>query len=316
MEPISLSLDITAALPDDVTQGQNLSIAAWAFAPDRAQEPGRQPEVIALLNGGTYDKRYFHAQIPGHSGYSMAEHLRDLGHVVILLDHLGIGESSRAPDQMQVTRQVAAMANHAAVQQCYERLRAGTLDPSIAPMPAFLKVGGGHSMGGMQTITQQANHATYDRVLVLGYTAIGVHLTVGGALVSVHPGELDPSQPDYSLRDRSFLRSTFHWEDVPDAVLAADDALLVDVPYVLSTQSIMAGIVTQDAGRIAVPVYICLGETDVSPDPHAEPGFYKGSPDVTLHILPRSGHCQNFASTRAVMWDRIDAWIRSIPQES
>ena len=314
MEPIRLGLDVSEALPSEITQGCSLSIAAWVFAPDRARDPERQPAVIALLNGGTYDKRYFHTRIPGHPGYSMAEHLRNLGHVVILLDHLGIGESSRAPDQMQVTRQVAAMANHAALEQCYTRLRAGTLDPSLPPMPAFLKVGGGHSMGGMQTITQQANHATYDRVLVLGYTAIGVHLTVGGALVGVDPGELDPSQPDYSLRDRRFLRSTFHWEDVPDAVLAADDALLVDVPYVLSTQSIMAGIVAEDAGRIDVPVYICLGQREVSPDPHAEPGFYKGSPDVTLHILPRSGHCQNFASTRAVMWDRIDAWIRSIPQ--
>ncbi len=57
-------------------------------------------------------------------------------------------------------------------------------------------------------------------------------------------------------------------------MLAADDALLVDVLYVLSTQSIIAGIVAEDAGRIDVPVYICLGERDVSPDPHAGPGYY------------------------------------------
>jgi pimeloyl-ACP methyl ester carboxylesterase len=312
MSYAALRLDVSADLPADITRGEKIEISAWVFAPDPAKLSAR-PFVTALLNGGTYDKRYFHVQIPGHPGYSMAEHLRDLGHVVILLDHLGVGESSRSPNQMGVTRQVAAAANHAAVLQCYDRLRAGTLHPSLGPISDFLKVGGGHSMGAFQSITQQAEHATYERLLVLGYTAIGVHLTLGGQLHSADPGPLDFSKPDYALRDRSQLRSTFHWEDVPDAVVAADDALLVEVPYVLSTQSITGGIVSGDAGRITVPVYICLGERDVSPDPHAEPSFYKSSPDVTLHILPRSGHCQTFASTRTVMWDRIDGWVKSIP---
>jgi len=86
----------------------------------------------------------------------------------------------------------------------------------------------------------------------------------------------------------------------------------VEVPCVLSRQSTMMGIVTEDAGRIDVPVYICLGERDVSPDPHAEPGYYRASSDVTLHILPRSGHCQNFATTRGEMYARIGGWIRSL----
>lgn len=312
MSYIPLSLDVTDNLTPEITAGERLSIATWIFLP-KPENLGELPSVVTLLNGGTYDKRYFHVEIPGHPGYSMAEHLCNKGHIVILADHLGIGESSRSPNQMAVTRQVAAAANHAAVEQIYDRLRTGDLDPSFPAIPDFLKVGGGHSMGGFQSITQQAKHKTYDRLLVLGYTAIGVHLTIDGQLVSAHPGELDLTQPDYGRRDRSTLRQTFHWEDVPDAVLAADDALLVDVPYVLSTQSITKGIVSEDAGRIDIPVYINLGERDVSPDPYAEPSYYKKSKDITLHILPRSGHCQNFASTRHEMWDRIDLWIKSIP---
>jgi pimeloyl-ACP methyl ester carboxylesterase len=268
--------------------------------------------VIALLNGGTYDKRYFHFEVPGRGDYSMAEFLAARGHVVILLDHLGVGESSRVARQMAATRQVAARANHAAVVEFAGRLRAGTLDPSIAAMPEFTLVGGGHSMGGMATITQQAECSTYDRVLILGYTAIGVHLTIDGALVSADPGPLDASQPDYRLVDRAPLHEGFHWDDVPADVIAFDDTLRVEVPYVLSMESISTGIVSADAGRIDVPVYICLGERDVSPDPYAEPSYYKASPYVTLHILPRSGHCQNFASTRTEMYDRIDRWIRSL----
>ncbi len=304
---IPLKLDVASALPPELTAGPGAFISAWVFPP--LTPPQGVPTVVALLNGGTYDKRYFHVEIPGRSGYSLAEHLAARGHFVVLLDHLGVGESSRASDQKRVTRQVAALANHAALLQVYEALRWGELDPSLPPVRQFLKIGGGHSMGGMQVITQQAAFGDFDRLLVLGYTAAGVHLTVGGHLVSADPGPVDHTKPDYWLADRHFLRSSFHWEDVPDDVLVVDDALLVEVPNVLSTQSITGGIVTDDASRVEVPVYICLGEHDVSPDPHAEPSFYSASRDITLHILPRSGHCQNFASTRLQMYDRIHRWI-------
>ena len=306
-EPLDLRIDVAGVLPAEVPGGEPLHIAAWVFLPDRALV---RPSVITLLNGGTYDRRYFHFAVPERTDYSLAEYLRARGHIVILPDHLGIGASDRAKVQMLATRQVCAAANHAAVETIYERLRSGALAPEFPAVPDFLKIGGGHSMGGFQTITQQAAHRTYDGCLILGYTAHGVHLTIGGQLISAHPGELDPTQPDYAMRDRSLLRSTFHWDDVPGDVLAVDDDLLVEVPYVLSTQSITEGIVRDDAARIDVPVYINLGERDVSPDPHAEPGFYRASRDITLHILPRSGHCQNFANTRLEMFGRIDRWVR------
>lgn len=312
MHQTALSVDVTDLLPADVAAGQRLAIAAWVFAPEATEPHVGRPVVTALLNGGTYDKRYFHFEVPGRTGYSAAQSLCDRGHVVILLDHLGVGESSRSRNQMLVTRQVGAAANHAALEEIYRRLRAGTLDPAIAAMPDFLKAGGGHSMGGMVAITQQAEHRTYDRLLVLGYTAVGVHLSIGGKLVAADRGPLDTGKPDYTWADRSMLREGFHWEDVPDDVVAVDDALQVEVPYMLSAQSLATGIVTQDAARIDVPVYICLGERDVSPDPYAEPSYYRGTRDVILHILPRSGHCQSFASTRHEMYERIDGWLRSI----
>jgi pimeloyl-ACP methyl ester carboxylesterase len=308
----AVRVDVTDALPSEVTQGSRLSIAAWVFAPRTPTLVGGKAVVLSLLNGGTYDKRYFHFAVPGERGYSCAEALRDQGFFVILLDHLGVGESSRAPVEKKVTRQIAALANHAAVERIHGRLREGEFDPAIPPLPDFLKVGGGHSMGGFQTITQQANHRTYDRVIILGYTAIGVHLTIGDQVTSADRGPISPDEPDYFLHDRAYLHKSFHWDDVPPHVIALDDSLNVDVPCVLSRQSTMMGIISEDAGRIDAPVYICLGERDVSPDPHAEPSYYRNSPDVTLHILPHSGHCQNFATTRGEMYGRIGGWIKSI----
>jgi Alpha/beta hydrolase family len=305
---VALKLDVTGALPADVVGDQPKHVSAWIFLPDPAAMPDT-PTVVSLLNGGTYDKRYWHFSVPGEDGYSAAEFLRNCGHVVILTDHLGIGESSRGADQMKVTRQVAAAANHAAIEQIYAKLRDGSLADGFPPLRDFVKIGGGHSMGGMQTITQQAEHGTFDGCLILGYTAYGVHLHFGDQVVSAHPGELDFSQPDYDKRDRKLLHKSFHWDDVAPHVIEADDALNVEVPYILSTQAISEGIVRDDAAKLRVPLYICLGERDVSPDPHREPSYYTGSTDITLHILPRSGHCQNFATTRTQMYQRMHRWI-------
>jgi len=152
---------------------------------------------------------------------------------------------------------------------------------------------------------------TYDLIAVLGYTAIDVHVHVNGALVNADPGPMDDTEPDYWMLDRATVHATFHW-DVSSEVLAYDDSICVGVPNILRMQAMITGIVSEDAGRIEVPVFICLGERDISPDPHAEPSYYKRSTDVTLHILPRSGHCHHFASTRNMMWHRVDGWIKSV----
>jgi len=94
--------------------------------------------------------------------------------------------------------------------------------------------------------------------------------------------------------------------------MLADDALATETPTKIGLESTRTGIAVEAAAKIDVPVYMCLGARDVSPDPHAEPGFFRACTDFTLHILPRSGHCQNFASTRHLMWDRMHSWARSI----
>ncbi|MDY0008034.1 MAG: hypothetical protein RBS22_14530, partial [Spongiibacteraceae bacterium] len=71
MSYIPLRIDVTDALPADITQGQKLAISAWLFLPD-STKLGKKPTVISLLNGGSYDKRYFHCVIPGREGYSVS----------------------------------------------------------------------------------------------------------------------------------------------------------------------------------------------------------------------------------------------------
>jgi alpha-beta hydrolase superfamily lysophospholipase len=314
--PIDLRFDVTSALPPDVTDGQTVTVSAWLFYPRDLTLLGENPVSMTLTAGGSYDKRYHHAVIPGHPGYSAAAHLAAQGNVVLLTDHLGTGQSTRLPQQRNATRHIAARANHAAVMQFHERLAAGDLDPGLPPIPDILRLGGGHSMGGMLTILQQAAHQSYDGVMIMGYTADAVHFTLHGQRLRAADHIPTGDVPDYSTNDRAALRQGFHWDDVPDAVIAADDAMAVETPSCIGLDSIRAHIVKDEAGRISVPVYICLGERDVSPDPHAEPGYYRSSPDITLHILPRSGHCHTFAGTRRHMWNRMHHWARLLAERA
>lgn len=94
MSFISVKIYVTAALPADGAEGGKVEIAAWIFPPSPAKEPAK-PTTIALLNGGTDDKRYFHFEVPGRRGYGAAAALADCGHLVILPDRLGIFSSYR-----------------------------------------------------------------------------------------------------------------------------------------------------------------------------------------------------------------------------
>ena len=303
-----LVLDVSDTIPAKVNHGAPTHIAVRVFFPEK-QNLAQRPAVVCALNGGTYDWRYFHVQVPGENDYSVAEFLAAAGHIVVLPDHLGIGDSSRVAEPMLANRHVVAAACHGAMEQIFLQLSSGEIAEDLPAISEFDRVGVGHSMGAMQTITQQANHQTYDRIAVLGYTAKGVHLHINGQLVSADPGPISEDEPPYSLPDRQLLRASFHWEDVPEHVLAVDDQLLVEVPTTIGKQASTGGIVTGDAAKIAVPVFIALGERDVSPLPHMEPYFYSASRDVQLFILPKSAHCHSFASTRGQLNRRLLRWL-------
>lgn len=308
---LDLTFDVTASLPAEATEGTQVLLSGLVCLPPARALPAASPRAMALLAGGSYDKRYHDAQVPGHSGYSAAEHLAAQGNVVLLLDHLGVGASTRLPDQKRATRHVCALAAHAACSQFFELVVAGNLAASLPPLPDLVRIGGGHSMGGMQIIIQQADHRSFDAVMIMGYTAEGVHFTMGGRKMRA-ADHIPTDGPDYNRNDRAPLHEGFHWQDVPADVIAYDDGLAVETPSCIGLDSIRTRIVADEASRIDVPVYICLGERDVSPDYHAEPSYYRASRDVTLHVLPHSGHCQSFASTRHQMWDRMNHWAAGV----
>ena len=82
-------------------------LSAWVFPPEHVDGP---VPLLFCLPGGSYTKAYWHLEVPGRPGYSFAEHLARAGMLVVAVDHLGVGESSRHSRAIDLTPEVIAAA--------------------------------------------------------------------------------------------------------------------------------------------------------------------------------------------------------------
>ncbi len=290
--------------------GEQASLAATYYPARTAAAAGA---VLVCLPGGTYSREYWDLTIPGHRGYSFADFATGNGYAVVTIDPLGTGESSKPVRDFAFT-DIAA-----------------TLACAVSALPDLTgnhgrPVAVAHSLGGYLAITQQSLFSSYAGMAVLGCT--NQHVT---------PLNLDPAfiarsatpqgraelareilsalpQP-YFEGPREYLQSWFHLADVPADVVAADSVAAKSlVPRVFGT-AMIPGVVAEHAARIDVPVLIGYGVVDVSPDPRAEAGLYRSSPDITTVVLPDSAHCHNMASSRHRLWRRLLAWTAMVAAE-
>ena len=273
-------------------------VVAWIFVPD--QFPPRS--VVFCVPGGTFSKLYYHPDVGGAAGYSMAAFLRERGHLVVALDNLGVGDSSRPVDGAALDKTAMADANAQAVAFVVDHLRAGTLSPNLPVMGDIPVVGVGHSMGGLSSVVLQAKHGSFDALAVLGWTN----------QQGTNTGHDRPIAESYTSVSRDSLRPFFHCSDVPESVMAADDRHVEPIPSGMLRDAGRDGVTAVEAAKIAVPVFICFGEFDLCPTPHLEPATYMASRDVTLLVLQGSAHNQNFAATRQTLFQRLANWIDGV----
>lgn len=315
--PISLTFDVTAG----VGSGESLKQSAWAFLPE---EPALARGVLLCLAGGTYDKHYWHIDIDRHPGYSFGEHLAAAGFIVVAVDHLGIGESSDPVASGPLGLELLAKGDAEVARQIRERLPSGDLHEKIPPMNVPL-IGVGHSMGACLTTMVQATAHPYDAVVLLGY---GVQITnvyedtadardleqrIQQTIeVSCQISGAEPTD-SHTFAPRSYLSELFYAGEVTQEVIDADTAVQSRVPVRAAAEVTTPGMIEHYAPLVDVPVLLAFGAgLDVSPNPHAEPANYTGTPDVTLYLVPKSGHCHNFASHRAQLWDRVVKWLPTV----
>ena len=288
--------------------GERASLAA-TYHPRRTRDAAGA--VLVCLPGGTYSRKYWDLDVPGHAGYSFADFATARGYAVVTIDPLGTGESSKPVRDF-------GFADIAA-----------TLASAVRTLPAVTgeqlpPVAVAHSLGGYLAITQQALYSSYAGLAVLGCT--NQH---------VAPLNLDPTfiaraatpegrgalakeilaalpQP-YFEGPREHMSSWFHLADVPADVVEADSVTTKSVvPRVFGT-AMIPGVVAEHAAQIDVPVLIGYGAVDVSPEPRAEARLYPNSPDITTVVLAGSAHCHNMASSRHQLWQRLLTWATTLP---
>jgi pimeloyl-ACP methyl ester carboxylesterase len=335
---IELDVDVTEAVAIGEQAHTRVTITFPAAA-DLADPP-----VVAFAwPGGGYNRRYYNFDASGPpAGGEAGWHARR-GWIFVSCDHVGVGDSSRhRPDRLLFENMAAA--NWATARSVLERLADGSL--GLAPVRKPVTIGLGQSRGGCLLIVQQAHHQTFDGIAVLGYS--GIHTSPKS-----RPGEPRVAQPwivrsslqlapivlnavQVAADEAAWMRHgpsqdvhpyawCFHYDDVDRELVRRDMHDFMrrggDLPEwgddfapAMSRAMLTPGVVASEAAAIRAPVLAAFGERDVASDPWLEPTAYRTSVDVTTYVCPRMGHMHNFASTRELLWARIDQWARGVAE--
>lgn len=311
----TLRLDAGVTLPGELA----LSIAATVWWPE---QPQIAPAALVCLAGGGMNRRYFDLRTEdGDPSFSFAAQMTQRGFIVIALDHLGIGDSSRPPDGYALTPEVLAQANQNATAELLARLREGRFGEMRPAMPKLCSIGVGHSMGAMLTVLQQAYGAQHAALALLGFSTRGLP-----QFLPEDVRELAPDVPALRARLVGFARRMFvqpypvlrssagtgtelFGSATADprgvaALRAAADCLL-PVPALLA---MVPGNVAPEAARIEVPVFLGLGDRDLARPPQDAPAAFTSSPAVTLLVLPETGHSHFLFASRDRLFDELTCW--------
>lgn len=317
MAPATIKLDVSDSLP---SEGEQV-VTCWVFPP---RAVGPTVPVLFCLPGGTYTKAYWHLDVPGRSSYSFAEHMAEAGMLVIAVDHLGTGESTPHVRALDLTPDVVAASNSAAFTEIVQRAAKGSLLPGLEPLNLGRAFGVGHSMGAMLAIYQQSLFESFDALACLGYgTAgpIGTRVCRQASRCRVaSPYSKHPRRASGTARRPSRGRrhtcaststgTTFRTKPRPPTI--SPPPTFRESAGVFRSYRSSHPDHARRARRVRCPVFIGLGERDSTAGHHSEPASYASSPDVSLFVLPRSGHRHDTAGTRLLLWDRMRAWIDTI----
>jgi len=323
---IHLDIDVRDVAPAGVHK-----MVADVFLAD-GLDPSATTVVLTCLPGGGMSRGYFDLQpeLPivdpsdaayEHVPYSMASYLADQGIIVVLLDHPAVGDSDVPDDPYVLTPSVVAALDAHVTGEIVDGLRAGRLSGQ-APFTDLRSVGCGHSMGAMLTAYAQAATGIHDALALLGFAGCGLieHLSDEERTYANDPErfavdavELTRTRFGRPLSRGNTGPSPFLLAvEVPAYAIAAITASGSNLLNVCGFTSMVPGVSKPALDGIDVPVFLGVGEFDITGPSHAIPSHFPASRDVTLFVCEQMGHNHNVAGTRVVLWDRLVIWLRQI----
>lgn len=311
--------DSGISLPDE----GRLDMAVEIHFPQRLIEPA---VILTCLPGGGASRRFFDLEPPRQDGprdasFSFARQMAARGFIVALIDHLGIGDSTRPKDGFALSGDVLARATHHVLAAIEAHVQA-----HYGAAPARrCTVGVGHSMGGLVTVLMQAQHRSYEAIALLGFSTRGLPDYVPPPLHSLarDPQALRAQLPvlakrmfkePYPYLERTSESRGMFAGDRADARGIAALNLLRQEPILPlpSWHSMLPGNVAPEAASIDVPVFIGMGDHDFVGPPEDVPSAFPRSSGVQLQVMPDTGHSLFLFAARPALFAALDVWARSV----
>jgi alpha-beta hydrolase superfamily lysophospholipase len=310
----AVSVDVSECVPFP----GSFTLNGWV----RASSTGTSsaPILLCCLAGGKCSTGYFDLQVEGYPDYSMADYLATRGFIVAAFDHLGVGNSSPVDDLFLVTPRLAGAVNDYAHRAVVGGLVSGTLVPGVPPLPDLVSIGVGHSMGGMLLGVQQARHATFAAVAVLGHGVGLPTVLTARELSCAQDGNIGEEAVVRLARTRFAAPAapaasrpppgSFLPADLAEPVRAAFVAQQTELLFSCGLTSMLPGSTDREKAAITAPVFLGFGEDDLTTDFIGCVARYTATNDISLFVLPGAAHCHNQSAQRTMLWDRLAHWAR------
>jgi alpha-beta hydrolase superfamily lysophospholipase len=320
--PVERWIEVGELLPGE----GSLKIAADVFLPERPRAPA---VALFCLPGGALTRAYYHLEVddPGYdaAGFSFAAWMATNGFIVITLDHLGTGGSSRPRDGFALTPDVLVTAQALAVDSICNDLLAGRVPGQTQPLAELHTIGVGHSMGAMLTALQQSRDRQHAALILLGFSTHGLApaLTAEEATFAADPQGArrnvvrlarlrSNGNPYPEIASSPQSRDLFAGKNADrrgvEALQKARTTLLVTAGLF----SMIPGSCAPECAQIDTPVFLALGDRDIVGPPHQIPASFPASPEVSLLVLCATGHCHFLFPSRRQLFSRMQAWIEAV----
>ncbi|HEY3698858.1 MAG TPA: alpha/beta fold hydrolase [Spongiibacteraceae bacterium] len=306
------TINLINAIPDI----NNTAISVDVIVPEPDQLAA-DPVILFCAPGGGMSGLYYDLGDDANRDFSFAQAMAARGWIVVAIDPLGGGRSSAIDDGYLLHPARLAAAHNAAITALKKEFAEGF--ENYPALKNFMSVGVGHSMGGMIVSWVQAHFTPYDAVIILGSGPYGLYEHLSDDL---RPLANEPQRARDEIVERLRANGTPPFAELKSneksrAIFRGGNATALAylrnarIPIFLVPGSfvMIPGSWAPEAERINVPVLLMYGDTDICTAPHNVPAYFKNSADITVVILPDTGHSHFVFPTIAHLTARVGTWI-------
>lgn len=256
--------------------------------------------LLFCIPGGGVNRGYFDM-----AGFSFAQAMVAAGHVVVLVDPPGVGDSTRPEDGYALSATVIAKALHAVL----ARVRAAYPDLAV--------IGVGHSAGAMLAVVQHDLFTDFAALVLLCFGTGGLpeYFKPGIAEKAADLAWLKANLASIAAEQfgAPYLPPRPDPRDTPAAL--AMRAVHDHVVSAVAMQSMAPGNVADELARVTVPVFVAAGDRDMTGPPHLLPAAYAACPDLTLHVVADAGHHVFVVGNAGRLYQRLADWLNIVLEE-